>query len=70
MPVRGVRSIWPSKGRPPTGIFSSRGSQKKDSTADMPNQSVKNYAEGSGTRSKPSNPGSPNLRHQPHKRIW
>jgi hypothetical protein len=30
MPIRGVKSPVPKSGKSPTGIFSTRGSQKKD----------------------------------------
>lgn len=70
MPVRGLRSIWPTKGKPPTGIFSTRGRQKVDSTADFDNKSVQSYALGSSTRSKPSKSGEQGLRHQKPKKIW
>lgn len=29
----GDKDTWPTKGKPPTGMFSSKGSQKMDSTA-------------------------------------
>ena len=42
MPVRGKRPIWPKEGGKPTGIF--KQPQKLDSTADLPAQKVRNYA--------------------------
>lgn len=44
MPVRGSRSIWPAPSPKPTGIFSTRGSQKRDSTADLPHKGLMAYA--------------------------
>ena len=63
MAIRGVRNVFPKKGRPPTGIFSSKGSQKRDSTDHFQHQSDQNYAHGSGTRSKPKSTSKP--MHQP-----
>lgn len=70
MPVRGHRSIWPSKGRAPTGIFSTRGKQKVDSTSHFPDQDCKNYAHSTSSRSKPKGTGGAGLRHQKPKKIW
>ena len=37
-----MRPIWPAQGGKPTGMF--KQPQKMDSTADMPHQSSRNYA--------------------------
>lgn len=64
MPVRGKRSIYPDPPGTPTGIFSTRGSQKLDKKNDTKHVDTMNYALGSGTRSKPKGEGGRNLRHQ------
>lgn len=43
MPVRGQRSIWPSRPLKPTGIFSTTGTQKHDG-CDGPYNNVRKYA--------------------------
>ena len=47
MPIRGKRSIKPSKGGTPTGIFSTNGRQKQDG-ATGPHMDLKNYAHSGG----------------------
>lgn len=65
MPIRGKAPIFPPAPKPPTGIFSTRGKQKMDSTAQFKHKEDMAYAYGSSTRSKPtSSAGSQNLRHQ------
>lgn len=67
MPIRGEKPIFPSEPKPPTGIFSTRGKQKMDSTADFKHKDVQSYAHGTSERSKPkSAAGSASLRHQKH----
>lgn len=66
MPIRGERSVWPTSGKSPTGIFSTRGRQKMDDTGRFAHQSDLSYAKGSGTRSKPSSNGKQSLRHVKH----
>lgn len=63
MPIRGMRSIWPRAGKPPTGIFSSRGKQKVDDTSHFGQKSHIGKNVDRGERSKPKG-GSKSLRHQ------
>ena len=65
MPIRGSKPIYPAKGKSPTGIFSSKGKQKMDSTSRFSNKDDMNYSKGCSTRSKPKSKTSPNLRHLP-----
>ena len=69
MPIRGKRSIWPSSGKADTGIFSTKGRQKKDSVAAFSNMSTMRYAHGTSDRSKPSGNGNQGLRHQKPNNI-
>jgi hypothetical protein len=46
-------SDYPTKGSPPTGIFSSKGKQKLDSTADAKHKDVQTYALGKHDEVKP-----------------
>ncbi len=65
--IRGKRSFWPKAGSPPTGIFSSKGKQKVDSTSQFAHKDVMTYAhKGPSTRSKPTSNGNASLRHQKH----
>lgn len=59
--IRGPKPVFPKAGKPPTGIFSTRGSQKHDGIEVTP---VQKYAHGTGTRSKPSGNSQQGLRHQ------
>lgn len=63
MPIKAHRSIWPPAGKPPTGIFSTRGKQKMDSTSHFKSQGTQSYALGVGPQEKPKG-GSKSLRHQ------
>jgi hypothetical protein len=63
MPIRGKRSIYPKAGSPPSGIFSTRGSQKVDSTDHFKEKGVQSYAHSTRDRSKPKG-GNGSLRHQ------
>lgn len=45
--IRGVRSAIPKRGKKPTGIFSTRGSQKQDG-ASGPNMDTYKYAHRNG----------------------
>lgn len=47
--VRGVKNPMPTKGGKPTGIFSSKGSQKNDSTADFGHKKLLNDNKYNGT---------------------
>lgn len=58
MPIRGSKPIWPPKPSKPTGIFSSRGTQKNDGTSQFSHHDTLNYAHGSSTRSKPKSSNS------------
>lgn len=64
--VRGMKPFRPQSGKAPTGIFSTKGKQKDDGTAGMPNQAVMGHALGSSTRSKPNGNGNQGLRHVKH----
>lgn len=68
MPIRGMRSIWPPKGKKPTGIFSSRGSQKNDGNGNAPDVSAMKAAHKNtndySNQKKPYSAGSASLRHQ------
>lgn len=66
MPIRGTRAVMPKRGRAPTGIFSTRGTQKMDDTGRFSHKVDLDYSKGSSTRSKPKSTQSPNLRHQKH----
>jgi hypothetical protein len=44
MPIRGPKPFMPKPPRPESGIFSSNGRQKVDSTADFPYKGVKTVA--------------------------
>jgi len=66
MPIRGMRSIWPPKGRKPTGIFGSP--QKNDGDGNAPNKGAMKYAHKStnmcnGQRAKYGS-SNQSLRHQ------
>ncbi len=60
--IRGLRNPIPSKGKAPTGIFSTRGKQKQDG-ADGPNMGTLKYAH-SNNRSQPTSSSGQGLRHQ------
>lgn len=68
MPIRGSRSIWPPKGRKPTGIFGQP--QKNDGDGNAPNKGAKAYAHsrqcrGNGHKSHPASVSTnKSLRHQ------
>ena len=68
MPQRGMRSIWPPKGRKPTGIFGQP--QKNDGDGNAPNKGAKEYAhsrkcrENGHSRPKCAVSTNKNLRHQ------
>ena len=51
--VRGAKNPMPTKGDKATGIFSSRGVQKLDSTASQPGKSTMAYAKGCDHAVKP-----------------
>lgn len=51
--VRGVVNPMPKKGKSPTGIFSTRGSQKQDSAAAFANKYTQNYARSAEGRVAP-----------------
>ena len=70
MPIRGIRNIWPSAGSEPTGILSTRGKQKMDSTGMYAHKNVQTHAHSSSTRSKPSGNGKQGLRHQPPRKSY
>lgn len=42
--IRGAKNPFPTKGKAPTGIFSTRGSQKMDSTERFQHKDVMKYA--------------------------
>ena len=63
MPIRGLRPIMPKRGKAPTGIFSTRGKQKMDSTSKFPAKGDMSYAKGCSTRTKPRSSMSKNVRH-------
>lgn len=67
MPIRGERSPFPPKPRPPTGIFSSKGRQKIDSTARFKHRDVQAaaHANTGEAKNKPKG-GSKKLRHLKH----
>jgi len=54
MPIRGMKNPMPTKGKAPTGIFSTRGSQKNDGMHSE-HMSLLNYAKKGGK--KPSKGG-------------
>lgn len=64
MPIRGPRPIFPPKGRAPTGIFSSKGRQKADSTTTFSNKDLLNYAYSTNGRLKPRPDNQSGKRHQ------
>lgn len=64
--IRGARNPMPNRGKTPSGIFSTRGSQKQDG-ASGPNMGVKAAAHNS-SRSGPRSTGEQGLRHQSPKR--
>lgn len=67
MPIRGERSPFPPKPDAPTGIFSTNGKQKMDSTSHFKHKDTQRYAH-SGTGEAKNKPKghNPNLRHQKH----
>ena len=63
MTIRGTRNPIPSKGKQPTGIFSTKGHQKQDG-ASGPNMSVLKAAHSSTRSGAPRSNGEQGLRHQ------
>ena len=62
MAIRGQRNPMPTRGKAPTGIFSSKGTQKQDG-ASGPHMDIKAAAH-NNKRSAPRNTGEQSLRHQ------
>ena len=68
--IRGIRNAIPSKGKSPTGIFSTRGKQKQDGMSG-PNMGTLKYAHGNsndknGTRS--GGGSAAQTKHQPPRK--
>lgn len=68
MPIRGRRNPFPQKAEEPSGIFSTRGSQKQDGQTG-PNKGVMNYSLGNSNdrngQRLTGETGKQGLRHQP-----